>query len=109
MVCHSRCAVHEWIATKQNEAENYCRQMDLRYAPHASIFNRDLVGSYHEVWNNREAINIAALPDPWTVFPTGEITANNLDVSPEIESWIVMSVGLRDGYKSGLIRQVNVS
>lgn len=46
------------------------------------------------------------MPDPWTVFPGGEITANNVGSSEDVESWIVMSVGLREAYHSGLLRQV---
>jgi hypothetical protein len=100
--------VHEWIETAQNQGENYCRQLETRYAPFAPMFNRVFVGTYHEIWNNKEAINIWALPDEFTVFPGGQITANNLSASEDIESWIVMSVGLREGYHSGLLRQVDV-
>jgi hypothetical protein len=100
--------VHEWIEVPQNQGENYCKQLEARYAPYAGIFNRTFVGTYHEVWNNKEAINIWALPDEYTVFPGGEITANNVTASEEIESWIVLSVGLRDGFHSGLLRQVPI-
>ena len=100
--------VHEWIDVPQNQGENYCKQIEARYAPYAGIFNRQFVGTYHEVWNNKEAFNIWALPDPWTVFPGGEITANNVTASAEIESWIVMSVGIRDGFHSGLLRLVDL-
>ena len=100
--------VHEYIETKQNQAENYCRQLERTYAPHAATFKRILIGTYHEVWNNREAINILALAEPWTLFPSGTVTANDVGAGPGVESWIVMSVGLRDGYHSGLIRQVDL-
>jgi hypothetical protein len=100
--------VHEWIEVPQNQGENYCKQLEARYAPYAGIFNRQFVGTYHEVWNNKEAINIWTLPDEFTVFPGGEITANNLTASTEIESWIVMSVGLREGFHSGLLRLVDL-
>ncbi len=99
--------VHEWITTPQNAAEQNCKQLESRYVPFARIFNRAFVGTYHEVWNNKEAINIWSLPDEFTVFPGGEITANNLTASDDVESWIVMSAGsLRESYRSGLLRQV---
>ena len=100
--------VHEWITVRQNQGESYCKQLETRYAPYTSIFNRQFVGTYHEVWNNKEVINIWALPDAYTVFPGGEITANNVAASDEMESWIVMSVGLREAFHSGLLHQVDL-
>jgi hypothetical protein len=101
--------VHEWITTAQNRGEDYCRQLELRYAPAAAKLNRVLVGTYHEVWNNREVINLWALPDPWTIFPeaAGIRGATGPD-DDDIHSWIVMSAGIREGFESGLIHQLTV-
>lgn len=41
--------VHEWITTRQNQGEEYCRQLERRYAPYAAMFNRQFVGTYHEI------------------------------------------------------------
>jgi hypothetical protein len=101
--------VHEWITVHENMGEQYCKQLEHLYAPNAGIFNREFVGTYHEVWRNKEVVNLWALPDEFTVFPGGEIKANNLAASNEIESWIVMSAGsLRESFRSGLLRQVTI-
>jgi hypothetical protein len=101
--------VHEWIETAQNRGEDYCRQLELRYAPAAGKLNRVLVGTYHEVWDNREVINLWALPDPSTIFPAAAgIRGATGPEDDDIHSWIVLSTGIRQGFKSGLIHQLKI-
>jgi hypothetical protein len=100
--------LHEWITTVQNKADQYCKQLEAIYVPHCHLFNRAFVGTYHNVWNNKEAINLWTLPDEFTVYPSNQdLVASNPRAAGGVESWVVMSASsLREGYKSGLMRLV---
>ena len=76
------------------------------YAPYAGIFNRVFVGCGLE---QQEAISITEhLATGFTVFPGGEITANNVTASAEIESWIVLSGRNCLSFHSRLLRRVDL-